>query len=236
MSMIRTFTTTTSTLARALKLGMIAVAALLVAGSIATSIARPAPKTFAPRTNASDEAALNAVVEPLAEISVWGQSDGAWNRESLLTQSAINSVAPILLRFDGVEAGKTYTLGVRYRSCGAGGAGQFDALTTAPPISGSALREFPGPGRDRPDAMMAIPPEHAVDAGTGARIALWGGTFTSAARGTTGSTSCEADAILELPVRAQANQLVVTIGGQIPAGSAAVAPASSVSGFISPTP
>lgn len=235
-SMIRTLTTTTSALARAIKLGMIAIAALLVAGSIATSMARPAAKSFAPAVEAPDEHALNAIQAPTTEITVWHDAGGEWSSAAEGAPSAINGdVTPLLLRFDGVEAGKPYTLGIRYRTCN-GSMTQFDALTAAPTTAAASMREFPGSGRDRPDSMIAVPAGHAFDGGAGSRIALWGGTFTSAARGTVGSEACPVDAIIELPVRAEADQLVVTFGGHIPAGSTAMSPASSVSGFISPGP
>jgi len=236
ISMIRTLTTTTSALVRAVKLGMIAIAALLVAGSIATSMARPAAKSFAPAVEDPAEAALNAIKAPAAEITVWHDASGEWRSAAEGMPNAITGgVTPLLLRFDGVEAGKAYTLGIRYRTCD-GSATQFDALTADPAATGANMREFPGPGRIRPDSMIAVPADHAVVAGAGARIALWGGTFMSAARGTVGSEGCPADAIIELPVRAQTDHLVVTLGGHVPAGPAAASPVSSVTGFISPAP
>jgi hypothetical protein len=237
ISMIRTLTTTTSALVRAVKLGMIAIAALLVAGSIATSMARPAAKSFTPVVEGPDGAALNAVQPPAAEITVWQGARGEWSPSTTEgTPSDINGgVTPLLLRFDGVEAGKAYTLGIRYRTCGGTGA-HFDALTAAPAAPAASMREFPGPGRNRPDSLMAVPTDHAVDVGSGASVALWGGTFTSAARGTIGSGACANDAIIELPVRAQADHLAVTVGGHMPAGSAGMSPTSTVSGFISPAP
>lgn len=235
ISMIRTLTTTTSALVRAVKLGMIAIAALLVAGSIATSLARPAAKSFTPVVEGPGGTALDAIEAPAAEITVWHDAGGEWSPAAEATPGD-SSVAPFLLRFDGVEAGKAYTLGIRYRTCN-GSLTQFDALTAAPTSALASMREFPGPGRNRPDSLMAIPANHAADVGSGASIALWGGTFTSAARGTTGSDACANDAIIELPVRAQADHLVVTVGGHMPPGStAAMSPASSVSGFISPAP
>jgi hypothetical protein len=234
--MIRTLTTTTSALMRAVKVGMITIAALLVAGSIATSMARPAAKSFAPAVEGPDETALTAIKAPAAEISVWHGAAGEWSSAVAAVPGTIDDgVTPLLLRFDGVEAGKAYTLGIRYRTCDES-VTQFDALTAAPAASSASMLEFPGPGRHRPDSVIAIPPGHAVDSGAGASIALWGGTFASAAKGTAGSLDCPNDAMIELPVRAQADHLVVTLGGSIRAGSGATSPVSSVSGFISPAP
>lgn len=234
--MIRTLATTTSTLVKAIKLGMIAIAALLVAGSIATSMARPAAKSFTPTVEGQNGAALDAIQPPAAEITVWHAAGGAWKTTTEASpDDAASSGVTLLLRFDGVEAGKAYTLGIRYRTCN-GSVAQFDALTVAPATAAASMREFPGPGRDRPDSLIAIPAGHAIDGGAGASIALWGGTFTSAARGTIGSEVCANDAMIELPVRSQADHLVVTLEGHARAGSSAVSPVSSVSGFISPAP
>lgn len=231
MSMIRAMANTTSTLMRVIKAGMVVLAALLLASSIATSIALPARITLSTTAEPPQEAASNLAQAPAAEITVWHDVGGVWGPDTQ-APAASNGLNAVLLRFNGVQAGESYVLGIRYRSCDLANAAQIDALASAPVVAASMMHDFPGPGRDRPDSTIAVPADHAAGTDLGARIALWGGTFTSAARGTSGSGSCAADAMVELPVRAQSDHLVVTFGGRVTQGSPASS-VSPVSAFIS---
>jgi hypothetical protein len=234
---VRVISVAAASVARAGRLGLIAIAAVLVAGSIVTSLARPAPRAFTPGdTSLSPEGEavtlgestvpIPATAEPIetadaateSEAWMWRAAANSWAKSSDIPANEVSGgqVVPSVVRAHGLTPGGSYLIRLQYGACEAVSGRAFARLASAQGAQGSPLLSEPGPGRQRPDSTIPIPAEHASASGGAApNFALWGATFNGPAVSGTAPDGCSGGSTVEMWVRAHAETLVLVFGGEL---------------------
>jgi hypothetical protein len=226
MQIIGTCRATGALAARLARIVIIGVAALLVAGSIATSLTRPAPQTITPEDAAQndpaaiittpavgtlitlDESFVPVTPSPIAppdpdvtaESMVWDATTASWTKPQLVTPSSAGYNAgdsvPVLIHVGGTVPGAHHQMALDYAGCAGRPTASFDRLATASDAEATPWVTDPGPGRERPDFTVVAPPANSGD--ESASILAWGATIEPDS-----SEGCAGVLLLEMVARAE---------------------------------
>jgi hypothetical protein len=242
MQIIGTCVATGALAARVARVVVIAVAAVLVAGSIATSISRPSPQSIV-RNNAPaddpeaittgdgnntlvtlDESTEEATPAPTAvfrpivvESLVWNANTGTWAQFDATSATSAGHEAgasvPVLVLITGTLPGTNYRVEIDYADCGDSHTNSFDRLADGPAAGATPWLTPPAPTRPRPDSTIAAPIGHS--GGQAVSFLAWGATFSAGSRGSGATAGCNDDAVVILEVVARADGFVLGFAGHL---------------------
>jgi hypothetical protein len=225
MQIIGTCRATGALAARVARIVIIAVAALLVTGSIATSLTRPGPQIITPEDAAQndpaaivttpaagtlitlDESFVPVTPSPIAppvqdvtaESMVWHRTVRAWTKPQLATPSSAGysggDSVPVLIHVGGTVPGAHHQMALDYAGCAGRPTASFHQLASAPDADATPWVIDPGPGRVRPDFSVVAPQANSGD--ESASILAWGATVEPDS-----SQGCAGVLLLDLVARA----------------------------------
>jgi len=220
------------------------VAAVLVAGSIATSLARPAAKSVpiedaftddavsdaahmqsgAPAPVALDETSVPSAVTTdapapgsimVSQALVWNAGTGAWAEPAALTAGGA-----------GFQEGDDVPVLVRIGQTVAGmgyqvtldysdcGFAYSAAFDSLSPVSGTTAQVTP-PGPGRARPDSTISVPPPHAGNPGAAVLAWGATFSGSPSGDRASVTCDEDAIVVLDLLARGNEVWLVFSGHL---------------------
>jgi hypothetical protein len=243
MQIIGTCLATGAVAARLARIVVIVIAAVLVAGSILTSIARPAPRTLVQHDAAVDDPdaitttseggtliTLDETFVPVtpspspiagpvlgAEELAWNPATGAWVEPAAIEPAAVGyadgGTVPVLVRITGAVSGAGYRIDLEYDDCDEAAGASFDRLVSPETSEAPPWLTSPGPGRTRPDSIIAAPAPHS--AAEPAPILAWSATFSSEASGRAASEGCASGGLISLDLIARGDTVVLLFAGHL---------------------
>jgi hypothetical protein len=229
-------------LAKAARIGILIVAAVLVSASIATSVTRQAPRAIQMEGAAEndpeailtesgddtlitlDEATAPVTPTPTAPAGpltvtgpfVWNTVDKAWeepDKTSFPEDQPQFGAVPILVHVSGVAPGASYRMTLEYADCGGGYETSFDRLAGTTSDLTPWLTA-PAPGRARPDFTIAAPSENR--GAQAAPISVWGATASAGdTPGAMPVKSCPGKPDLELRLEARDDEISLGLGAHL---------------------
>ncbi len=157
-----------------------------------------------------------ALVAPPPEgdisLGIWANELNAWWFADLPEGAASYSEgaeAPFLLTW-AAEPGEQYTVEITY-ACSGGGGPAIDTLSGVQSAAAEIFEAAWGPDDNVPDAAVPLPdtPGLAIDNGSVHLLYLYGGNFLLLPQGPDPAESCEDERTVTVPVRADADEMIL---------------------------